>query len=358
MKTPTDIVLLRGCVSENAVALRAALTDPDTDVAGFLRFAHRHKLADFVYCRLEQLGLTGLLPHAHLAAATAAAMLDRSRNDKLLAELRLLGERFPAADLRVLFLKGPLLAWRFYGTLEGRAAADLDLLIRRRDLAQVEAVLLAEGYAPAFRVLLSRRLSQHFSHHFEYRREGLPLDVHWAFQRHFTFAIDYDLVWASAERTELDGRIYEVVAPEYELVLQLLGVLTDLQVGKLALRSLVDIHRILRAMEPGTDWAEFCVRRKQERILRPSACVLALVLELLECHAEFPALVSALEPTLRELPSTLSGVRAALDSRPLSPGQKLLALRMYESPLLAAMAWWLVSLPFRVSVYGASRDRA
>jgi hypothetical protein len=255
----------------------------------------------------------------------------------------------------VLFLKGPLLAQRFYGGLEGRAAADLDLFVRSRELSRVEALLLEAGYAPAFRVLLNRRLSRYFAHHFEYRRLGLPLDVHWEFQRHFTFAIDYGRVWRSASRVELRGREYEVVSDEYELVLQILGVLTDLQVGKLALRSLVDIHRILRCLDPLTDWPEFLARRQRERILRPSVYILALVVDLLRCGAEFPALRAALEPSLRHLPSTDLGVRAALESRPLSAGQKLLALRMYESPVAATLSWWLLSLPFRLAVYGVTR---
>ena len=355
MRTFAELDLLRATVTDDAGALRRALSDGSTDVAGFLRFAHRNRLGDFVYWTLQRLDLAGLLAPEHLAAAKAGALLDRVRQEELVAELGRLGDIFTAGRIRVLFLKGPLLARRYYGGLEGRAAADLDLFVRRRDLPKVERLLLEAGYEPAFRVLLSRRLSRFFAHHFEYRRRRLPLDVHWEFQRHFTFAIDYGDVWASAHRVELRGREYEVVSDEYELVLQILGVLTDLQVGKLALRSIVDIHRILRCMNPTADWAEFLARRRRERILRPSAYILALVIDLLRCGDEFPGLTAALEPVLRRLPSTAPGVRAALESRPLSVGQKLLALRMYESPLGATLAWWLLSLPFRLAVYGITR---
>lgn len=356
MTTSGDLALLRATVREDADAIRRALTDPSADVAGFLRFAHRNRLGDFVYWSLRRLGLTGELAPEYLAAAKANALLERMRQEELLAELARLGEIFRVSGVRVLYLKGPLLAQRFYGGLEGRAAADLDLFIRGRDLGRVERRLLEAGYLPAFRVLLSRRLSRYFTHHFEYRRKGLPLDVHWQFQRHFTFAIDYGRVWAGASRTEVRGREYEVVSAEYELVLQILGMLTDLQVGKLALRSLVDIQRILRTMDPVTDWGEFLAQRERERILRPTAYILALVLELLHCEDQFPILRDGLAPTLRGLPSTDLGVRAALESRPLSAGQKLLALRIYESPVAASLSWWLLSLPFRLAVYGVTRD--
>jgi hypothetical protein len=55
------------------------------------------------------------------------------------------------------------------------------------------------------------------------------------------------------------------------------------------------------------------------------------------------------------LPSTAAARRAVLESRPLDLGQKLLALRIYETPLAASVSWWLVSLPFRVAAYGITR---
>ncbi len=356
MTPAAAVALLRECVSGDAEALRAVVADPAVDMAGFVAFAHEHRLAGFVYGRLEQLGVTGVLRPDVLAAAAAGAMLERARTADLVAELGRLHQLLTAIDIPLIYLKGPLLARRFYGDLESRAVADLDLLVHGRDLARAEAALLAAGYAPEFRVLLSRRLSRYFTHHFEYRRGDIPLDLHWVFQRHFTFAIDYPRVWAGAERAELDGRSYSVLSAEYELVLQIIGVLTDLQVGKLALRSVLDIHRILQAMDRTTDWEEFRAVRRRERILRPSAYVLALVLELLRCRAEFPRLAAVIEPMLGALPSIAGGVEAALGSRPLSPGQKLLALRMYETPLPAAVSWWLVSLPFRVAAYGVGRS--
>jgi hypothetical protein len=33
-------------------------------------------------------------------------------------------------------------------------------------------------------------------------------------------------------------------------------------------------------------------------------------------------------------------------------------LRIYEAPLLASLAWWLVSLPFRVLAFGIRRRTA
>jgi hypothetical protein len=349
---PPEILLLRACVRADATALRAALNDPRTDVAGFLDFAQKHRLGGFVDDALRRSGLAGMLPQGLSAASAAGALFERARNERLGAALDRLDELTARAGVPVLWLKGPLLAKRFYGSTDGRASTDLDLLVHPADVERIEALLIAHGYLPAYRVLLSRRLSRYFAHHFEYRQDGLPLDVHWAFQRHFSFAIDYDRVWATAERIELAGRRYAAASSEYELVLQLLGMLTDMQVGKAKLRATVDVFRVLRAMDPSADWEEFLARRRQERILRPVAYALSLVFDVLACHVDFPALDAAVRRTIAASPAMAWDASAVCRSQPLALRDKLRAMRMYEAPTLATLSWWMASLPFRLAVYG------
>lgn len=355
MKQGDELAVLRAVVTGDADAARRLLCDPGADAAAFFRFAHHHQLGAVTYGALRRLGLTGVLPARLLAATKASSLAERRRTERLSAELSFLADRLERGGADVLFIKGPLFAERFYGGVDARGFADLDVLLRRTDdLPRVEALLVAAGYTPAFRTLLGRRASRYFAHHFEYRRDGLPLDVHWALQRHFTFAIDYPRIWADARRCELGGQTYPIASDEYELVLQILGILTDLQVGKLALRSLVDVYRVVETMAPATDWREFFAARARERILRPSVYVLSLVLEILRCRHRFPPLATALGTYHASLPSTEEAVRAVLDSRPSDARQKLLAFRLYETSLPAALCWWLVSLPFRLAVYGVS----
>jgi hypothetical protein len=351
-----DLSLVRALVRGDVEVLRRALADPDTDVAGFLGFARRHQLGSYSYRALKQLGLTPLLAPGMLVGAKATALLERTVSERLALQMRELGELFDRADVRVMFVKGPLFAQRFYGDVAARGLSDLDVLIPAPgDVERIEALLLEHGFERAFHIPVSRRLGQFFAHHFEYRRDSLPLDVHWALQRHFSFAIDYGRIWSTSTRVTLDGYSYVTASDEYELVMQILGVVTDLQVGKLTLRSLVDIHRVLKTVGGAMDWDEFLAWRSREHIHRPSVYVLALVLEVLACRDEFPTLDAALRPALRSLPPTSLAYRAVLQSRPLDLAQKLLALRIYESRLAASLSWWLLSLPFRIAVYGVTR---
>jgi len=348
-----NLALLRSLVAQDADAVARALFDPGADLPQFFGFLRRHNLGSFSYWMLNRLELASRLPRPLAIAAKATALLERSVSEQLLEQMHELGRIFDGGSTPVMFIKGPLLAQRYYGRVEARNIGDLDILIRTpADLADVEARLIEAGFEPAFRILLSRRISRYFSHHFEYRRGGLPLDVHWALQRHFTFAIDYDRIWSTAAQVESGGRTFLATSDEYEIVLQVLGVLTDMQVGKLTLRPLVDLIQILRATGPTTDWQTFLEARRRERILHPTAFVLALAIEVLDCRSEFANLHAAIAPILETLPATSMAEGALLASRPLDLRQKILALRIYEAPLVASLAWWLVSLPVRLAVYG------
>lgn len=351
-----EVALLRWLATEDVRALRRALADPASDPARFLRFAHRHKLGAFSYWALRRLGLTETLSPAVVAAAKAGALRERSVNEKLTLQLRELRDAFERSGAEVLFLKGPLFSQRFYGDIDARGVADIDILSRREDVDRIEGVLLESGFERAFHVPVGRRMSRFFAHHFEYRRNALPLDLHWALQRHYSLRIDERRIWDTASWIDCVGRTFRAPSAEYELVLQILGVVTDLQVGKLTLRPIVDIYRILRAVDRKLEWAEFFSWRERERTRRPSAFVLSFVLDVLDCAEEFPELSALLQPMRASLPRTSRALSAALRSRPTALGHKLLALRLYETPLAAAISWWLVSLPFRFAVYGVTRE--
>jgi hypothetical protein len=347
--------LLRSFVTGDGDALHAAVSAAAPDLISFLQFAHRHQLGAFTYWMLQREGLADGLPEATLAAMRASSLVARRRTERQLIQLRDLAGLFDANDVEVLFMKGPLFAQRFYGSMQPRGFSDLDVLVPAPDVERVDSILASAGYDRAHRALVSRRVTRYFAHHFEYRRDDLPLDVHWALQRHFTFAIDYARIRQTAARVTFDGTTYSATSDEYELVLQILGVVTDLQVGQLTLRGLVDIFRVLKAVESTIDWDAFFAARRSERVLRPCRYVLASVLDLFDCHGQFPRLASQLEPSLSSLPSVAAARHAVLESRKVDVQQKLLAFRLYERSVAASFSWWLLSLPFRLAAYSGVR---
>ena len=123
-------------------------------------------------------------------------------------------------------------------------------------------------------------------------------------------------------------------------------------VGKLRLRSIVDIHQVVRTLDSAADWDAFLARRKAEGLHRSSVYALALMLDVLACRHRLGALAARIDPFRAHLPSTADGLRAILESRPLDVSHKVLALRLYDAPLWASVGWWAASLPIRLAVYG------
>jgi hypothetical protein len=64
------------------------------------------------------------------------------------SELKGILRSFDRSNIRVVPLKGPLLAERLYGNAALRVSRDLDLLVHEADLPRAKAVLAAVGFAP------------------------------------------------------------------------------------------------------------------------------------------------------------------------------------------------------------------
>ncbi|GAC1671220.1 MAG: hypothetical protein PVS2B2_02420 [Candidatus Acidiferrum sp.] len=87
---------------------------------------------------------------------------------KMSAELFRLMDRFTAAGIESLVIKGPVLAVQAYADPGMRSYNDLDLLVRPRDIPRATEVMIAEGYEPKIPVnaLVTGKIpGQYFFHH-------------------------------------------------------------------------------------------------------------------------------------------------------------------------------------------------
>ena len=64
----------------------------------------------------------------------------------LCGEMEQISKLFTENQIRLLFLKGPVLAAELYGDISLRTSKDLDILIPIADLEKVEELLLNVGY--------------------------------------------------------------------------------------------------------------------------------------------------------------------------------------------------------------------
>lgn len=150
------------------------------------------------------------------------------------------------AGIRVLPLKGPLLAERIYGELEARVSTDIDLLVGRDDLPRAVEVLGRIGYSSPFETGLDRRKPE--VHELLCSAVGLPpIELHWRLHW-YDERFGAELLRSAAPCA--DGHLRP--PPAYELAALLLAYARE---GFAGLRQLADIttwwDRFGDAVAPG-----------------------------------------------------------------------------------------------------------
>lgn len=227
-----------------------------------------------------------LVPHAAAAGLpvpgdwsqrwTRASLLLASEAARLIAALE-------TASIRVMPLKGPVLAHMLHGDPGGRQYADLDLMVEPGRENNAAAALRAAGYEskwPPRTAARQARFNWYEELPLRHGRNGIDVDLHWSFTpRHYLARMDGGAVWARAERTEFLGRAVEVPAPEdYLEYLCLhgarhewsrLGWLADLAAFRVRFGARLDLPALTRRSQGGALIADG-LRRAAEWLGEPA----------------------------------------------------------------------------------------
>jgi hypothetical protein len=192
------------------------------DWDAWLRLVRMHRLVP--HARRALLDSGAVIPPAvarELDAGTlaiAARALGRARQ---LAELVRLLDR---AGVRAMPFKGPVLSLVAYGSVGVRDSADLDLVVRPRDLVRAQEAMRAAGYASRSGMSLAQeRALQRSYGHFSYAYEGAPagVELHWQFAAsRYPWSMPPDDVFTRARVIELAGTDIAIPGPTDDLLLQ------------------------------------------------------------------------------------------------------------------------------------------
>ena len=324
--------------------------DSAFDAARFVAFAAEHQLAGFVHAAMAGTPMQAALPAAARERLSGAFLRQWAINERLAQELREVSRTFESAGCPFILLKGLHLAIAYHGGADRRGMSDLDLLVRKDDLARAVSLLVGRGYERSVGGLLSWRIASTFTHACELQRNGIPLDLHWALVTHPSYRLDYDEIWARRRRFDADGAEVHVLDDEHALTFQVLAVAKDLELGTVTLKAFADLYAITRAFDAEQAWEPFFAARTRERTARTAAAMLALMLSIFDATGDFSALDACLDRS--GSPPAPAGLVERVAMRRRSLGDRLWAVGLYETSLLRAGAWWALSLPFRVAAHG------
>lgn len=356
MFQPEHLDLLVHLLKGNREAIHDQLNKRAFDLEGFKDFITTHQLRGYVYSVLADSPTRKAFPRDLVDHLQSSYIRQRTRNEEMIRELKLLSSTFSRAGQEFILLKGPYLAKRFYGGIDRRVFWDIDILIRRKDLARAAQLLQQYGFKRTSRVLIHERLTTHFTHAFDFAKPGLTVDLHWALGTRPSYDIDYEDIWEQREKLLLNGESFSVLSDEYSLLFTIISIFRDIEVSKIRLRSFLDLHMILKTIHYHFDWDGFLEARKREHLFKISLNILSLFLRLFACHDEFPDLARALSHRESSLVSTDEKTFGKLITHSrLGLAQRMWAARLYEGSRSRLLLWWIVSLPFRRAAYRAGK---
>lgn len=98
------------------------------------------------------------------------------KNMQLFNEIILLSRLMKKAKIEYLLLKGPRLI-RLYENAGQRETADIDVLVRKKDVKNIENILYSSGYKD-YEAMHSKRYQELFGYHYQYKKKNLTIEVH------------------------------------------------------------------------------------------------------------------------------------------------------------------------------------
>jgi hypothetical protein len=257
-----------------------------------IEVAKSHRIEMFLYRAVDSRFAKLAGPSAHNTLRSLYAHnLVRCRG--LTDQLHRLLRRLTADGIPALAFKGPVLGAQIYGDVALRTYADLDILVRHGDVAQVTRVMLDMGYAAGMPLAWEMSFTRPAG-------EGVEVDLHWSLaEKIHQFPRTTDELFARSIGVDVAGTAVQTLCAEDALLAVCFNGLTE---DWQRCDRIADVAEILRRSS-AIDWPAFlhmCRKRGCERIV-----LLALHLAKELFLADLPQCVE------RRLQSHRSAIRKA-----------------------------------------------
>ena len=238
--------------------------------------AHEHKVAPLLYYYMRRLNST--LPSDLFDELEQAHAQNTFRNMRLYQELNKLLSWLQAEEIPAIVLKGAYLASAVYESVGLRTMGDIDILLKKNDILQVDKGLLALGYVRASK---NKEISDQY-YHFGYilHQNSLYLEIHWFITNASYYPeinVDLEGLWGRAYAISL-AQTSALVFSHEDLLLHLcLHAALHMYLynkAEMRIRMLCDIGEIVRRFGTELDWQKLDDRARQWGILHPVYLIL------------------------------------------------------------------------------------
>ena len=262
----TDLV----CAALRQPQLLSALTLPGWDV--LVCQARRAGLLGRIACMLDAQGTLEAVPAAPRAHLKSAIAVAEAQHAETLRELDCIDRALAPTGVRPVLLKGA--AYVAGGQLPamGRVFSDIDIMVPKARLPEVEAALMAHGWATTHHSPYDQRYYREWMHELpplrHIQRQNV-LDVHHAILPETARLKPSSAKLLSAARPLANSQRFAVLSP-VDMVLHSMVHLFHNDDLSHALRDLSDLDLLLRHLGrvPGF-WSDLLVRARELDLARP-----------------------------------------------------------------------------------------
>jgi hypothetical protein len=179
-----------------------------------LELAWQNGLGPLFYYRLKFLLYDNIIPPEITKQLRHIYIENTARNTLFYHELSNILEAFNKVNIPVILLKGAYLAEKIYEDIGLRPMLDIDLLLRKKDLAKGKEVLINLGYSQVKQIDIEIESARR--HHISRLIKGcLPIELHWhIFHPRYPFSVDIDQIWERAVKQKIADKKLLVLSLE------------------------------------------------------------------------------------------------------------------------------------------------
>ena len=221
---PPEMRLLLACARKKLSAFHpehiVELCHRPLDWRLFLNLVDRHRVAPLVWHSLHAVDPLRL-PDTVRDALRRRVEYNTRRMLLLGAELSRLVRLLEQAGIRVMPLKGPVLALQVYGNLALRHAGDLDLLVDPCCVQKARQVLADADYIqthPPFELTPVQTAAFMKIHHdfgYTHKSQDIYVELHWRWSENaYLFPLNFEQIWHKRQSLIIAGVRMAVMAPE------------------------------------------------------------------------------------------------------------------------------------------------
>src|SRR5215213_6849886 len=198
----------RTTTTTEVVARLREIAAGEVDWEYLFQIARRHAVVQLIYVQLER-HASDLVPQPVLNKLKKHYFENSARNTLLTAELSRLITKFDAKGIEAIPYKGPVLALFAYGDIALRRFVDLDVIVKKADVATAREILLNEGYTLSKSLSLAQQeLLLRTQHNMQFSRDNhrLIVELHWEVAPHlFASTVNGERLWQDLITLDLNG---------------------------------------------------------------------------------------------------------------------------------------------------------